>query len=104
MSKVMKTKILGRIGFGAILLFNFSGYASAEKNLYGDFPVTLKSYSGSKNSSVSYKGQIARHLLHESLKKASTLSVWRNNQGTRPDLFFLLLEAENSTPNKLIAT
>ena len=65
----MKTKILGRIGFGAILLFNFSGYASAEKNLYGDFPVTLKSYSGSKNSSVSYKGQIARHLLHESLKK-----------------------------------
>ena len=32
-------------------------------------PVTVKGYSGSKTTSVSYTGQIARHVLHDSLKK-----------------------------------
>ena len=36
---------------------------------YADFPVTVKGYDGSSTTSVSYTGQIARHLLHESLKK-----------------------------------
>ncbi|MCV2403888.1 DUF4856 domain-containing protein [Marinomonas sp. C2222] len=34
------------------------------------FGVTLKGYEGDKTSSVSYGGQIARHALHNSLKKA----------------------------------
>ena len=38
-------------------------------NIYGKFPVTTKSYIGSKTNSVSYTGQIARHTLHDSLKK-----------------------------------
>ena len=37
--------------------------------VYGPFPVTEKSYNGSKTNSVSYTGQIARHVLHDSLKK-----------------------------------
>jgi hypothetical protein len=36
---------------------------------YGPFPVTLQDYTGSKKNSVSYGGQIARHTLHDSLKK-----------------------------------
>ena len=36
---------------------------------YGPFPVTLKGYEGSKTNSVSYTGQIARHVIHDSLKK-----------------------------------
>jgi hypothetical protein len=36
---------------------------------YGPFPVTLQDYTGSKKNSVSYTGQIARHVLHDSLKK-----------------------------------
>lgn len=36
---------------------------------YGPFPVTVKGYSGDKKNSVSYSGQIARHVLHDSLKK-----------------------------------
>ncbi|MEE2773665.1 MAG: DUF4856 domain-containing protein [Pseudomonadota bacterium] len=41
----------------------------AAKLTYGPFPITLKGYSGSKTNSVSYTGQIARHVLHDSLKK-----------------------------------
>lgn len=35
---------------------------------YSEFPITLTSYTGDNPTSVSYKGQIARHLLHNSLK------------------------------------
>lgn len=37
--------------------------------MYAGFPVTVKGYEGSAETSVSYGGQIARHALHESLKK-----------------------------------
>jgi len=39
---------------------------------YGPFPITEKSYSGDKTNSVSYSGQIARHVLHDSLKKLAS--------------------------------
>ena len=41
--------------------------SSANKDaVYEKFPVTVKGYKGSKKSSLSYTGQIARHTLHES--------------------------------------
>ncbi|MEM8862257.1 MAG: DUF4856 domain-containing protein, partial [Chloroflexota bacterium] len=43
-------------------------FAHAGDN-YGPFPITLKGYSGDKTNTVSYSGQIARHVLHDSLKK-----------------------------------
>lgn len=36
---------------------------------YGPFPVTLQGYEGEKTNTVSYGGQIARHVLENSLKK-----------------------------------
>ena len=49
--------------------------AFGDGHSYGPFPITLKGYSGDKTNSVSYSGQIARHVLHDSLKKLSgTLS------------------------------
>lgn len=36
---------------------------------YGPYPITLKGYTGPKTDSVSYTGQMARHVLHNSLKK-----------------------------------
>jgi hypothetical protein len=39
---------------------------------YGPFPVTLQDYTGSKKNSVSYTGQVARHALHDSLKKLAS--------------------------------
>ena len=41
-------------------------------NNYGPFPVTVKGYEGSATNSVSYSGQIARHVLHDSLKKLAS--------------------------------
>ena len=46
-------------------------FGSVHANTYGNFPVTEKSYSGSKKDSTSYTGQMARHVLHNSLKKLS---------------------------------
>ena len=43
----------------------------AANKTYGPFPITVKGYDGSKTNSVSYSGQIARHVLHDSLKKLS---------------------------------
>ncbi|MEC7494702.1 MAG: DUF4856 domain-containing protein [Pseudomonadota bacterium] len=39
-------------------------------DVYGPFPITLKGYDGDRTNSVSYSGQVARQLLHNSLKKA----------------------------------
>ena len=44
--------------------------ANAASN-YADFPITVKDYAGDKKSSISYGGQIARHVLHTSLMKLS---------------------------------
>jgi hypothetical protein len=56
-------------GAAALVVTLMSGTAMADGNVYADFPITVKGYSGSKSNSVSYTGQIARHTLHDSLKK-----------------------------------
>ena len=52
----------------AVSMIGSSAIADGHSVNYGPFPITLKSYSGEKNNSVSYTGQIARHVLHDSLK------------------------------------
>ena len=39
---------------------------------YAGFPVTVSGYTGDKSTSVSYSGQIARHMLHNGLKKMAS--------------------------------
>ena len=41
-------------------------------DVYADFPITLKGYSGDAKTSESYGGQMARHMLHNGLKKAAS--------------------------------
>ena len=53
---------------GAIILPISAAHAGGHSTNYGPFPVTLQGYSGSKDNSVSYSGQVARHVLHDSLK------------------------------------
>ena len=55
-------------GIGIALLS--ASTAAIAGDVYGPFPTTLKGYNGDKANSVSYSGQIARQLLHNSLKKA----------------------------------
>ena len=66
----MKKTIVG--GAAALSLVLLPGAAAADGMVYADFPVTVKGYQGKKTSSVSYTGQIARHALHDSLKKLAT--------------------------------
>lgn len=60
------TVMMGAVALSAALI---AGTAIADDKLYADFPITVKGYSGDKTTSVSYTGQIARHTLHDSLKK-----------------------------------
>ena len=60
--------------------------ANASNTVYGNFPVTEKSYSGSKTSSVSYTGQIARHVLHDSLKKLAGKGNGKPNPGLKAQM------------------
>ena len=53
--------------FASAVLISSSSFARS--NVYADFPITLSDYSGSATTSVSYKGQMARHALESSLKK-----------------------------------
>ena len=53
---------------GASILPITAVQADGHAKTYGPFPVTLQNYSGDKENSVSYSGQIARHVLHDSLK------------------------------------
>ena len=53
----------------AVMAALLASTALADDREYAGFPVTLKGYSGSKTTSVAYTGQIARHVLHDSLKK-----------------------------------
>jgi hypothetical protein len=53
-------------------LFSTQTQEEAANKNYGPFPITVKGYTGTKTNSVSYTGQIARHVLHDSLKKLSS--------------------------------
>jgi hypothetical protein len=58
------------------------GCVFAKPDMYGNFPVTEKSYSGKKKDSTSYTGQVARHVLHNSLKKLAG----KGNGNPNPEL------------------
>ena len=56
-------------GTALLALAALPAAAQGESDVYAGFPVTLKGYEGSAETSVSYGGQIARQVLHDSLKK-----------------------------------
>ena len=58
------------------------GCVFAKPDMYGNFPVTEKSYSGKKKDSTSYTGQVERHVLHNSLKKLAG----KGNGNPNPEL------------------
>lgn len=65
------------------------------KDVYQDFPVTLQGYDGDKKTSVSYTGQIARHLLHDSLK----VLAGQGNGNANPALKAQMLEYYDGNKN-----
>ncbi|MFT5707398.1 MAG: hypothetical protein ACI9ES_001689, partial [Oceanospirillaceae bacterium] len=53
---------------------------------YTDFPITVKDYQGDKKTSVAYPGQMARQVLHNSLKKLAA----KGNGEANPELLALM--------------
>ncbi|SCA56140.1 conserved exported hypothetical protein [Candidatus Terasakiella magnetica] len=76
-----------KLGVSALSLALLTGTALANDNVYSGFPVTVKDYAGKKTTSVAYTGQIARHTLHDSLKKLAG----KGNGKPNPDLKAQLL-------------
>ncbi|MCZ2722702.1 DUF4856 domain-containing protein [Marinomonas sp. 15G1-11] len=50
------------------------------------FDVTLKTYNGEADSSVSYGGQVARHALHNSLKQITKKADGSNSEAVKAEL------------------
>jgi hypothetical protein len=69
------------LGAKALAIVFASGTVLAN-DVYSGFPVTVKGYDGKKKTSVAYTGQIARHVLHDSLKKLA----YSGNGSANPDL------------------
>lgn len=53
---------------------------------YGPFPITVKGYTGTKTNSVSYTGQMARHVLHDSLKKLAGTGTGEANPALEDEM------------------
>ena len=52
-----------------LIAFSFAKTVLADGHqVYGPYPITLKGYDGDKTNSVKYTGQMARQVLHDSLK------------------------------------
>ena len=62
-------KVMIAAGSAFLALAALPAVAQGESDVYAGFPVTLKGYEGPAETSVSYGGQIARQVLHDSLKK-----------------------------------
>lgn len=60
-------KIVSAVALASLASFGMT--AQAADKVYADFPVTVKNYKGNAKHSETYTGQMARHVLHTSLKK-----------------------------------
>ena len=72
--------IAGAVALGAV---GFGLTAQAGEDVYAGFPVTVMNYQGTAETSVSYRGQTARHVLHDSLKKLAALGNGSPNANLR---------------------
>ena len=62
-------KTLLSIAVAASFVLSGQAQAGAHAEIYADFPITVKNYTGTETHSEAYTGQIARHTLHNSAKK-----------------------------------
>ena len=65
---MFKCQFLVATSVATLALFTSSCSGIIDKNVYKYYPVTVAGYKGDKEISVSYTGQVARHVLHDSLK------------------------------------
>ena len=81
--------MLNKLIISSSLVISLAGtplLANANDDVYAKFPVTLKEYKGTKTNTVSYSGQIARHTLHDSLKKLAGKGNGKPNSELRAQM------------------
>ena len=66
---MFKHRFLTGTALAALAFVTYGCKSVSDPNIYKYYPVTVSGYKGSKDISVAYTGQIARHVLHDSLKK-----------------------------------
>ncbi|MEM9369962.1 MAG: DUF4856 domain-containing protein [Pseudomonadota bacterium] len=67
---MLRKLLKGSTCLAATVVIASAAHTDASANgVYGPQPVTVKGYTGEKTNSVSYTGQTARYVLHDSLKK-----------------------------------
>lgn len=86
MKKIAVVTLVALSGISALALAS----GDHDKNVYAGFPVTVKGYEGDKKSSVSYSGQIARHALHNSLKKLVSKANGDNSEQIKAEMLAYL--------------
>ena len=67
----MKQILILLVASFVAISFSQTSFAGGH-DVYGPWPVTVKGYTGDKTNSTSYTGQMARHVLHDSLKSLSS--------------------------------
>lgn len=81
--KIQKLLFTSIIAGSSILTINIS---AASTQTYSGFPITVKAYAGKKSNSVSYSGQVARQVLHNSLKKLASKGTGSENPELKAQL------------------
>ena len=91
----IKAGLLGALVTASVPVLS-SSVASADGHVYGPFPITLKGYSGDKTNSVSYTGQMARHVLHDSLKKLAGTGTGEDNPALEAEMMAYFAGSEKN--------
>ena len=78
------------VGAGMVVVqpAHSSGHPS---DVYGPFPITLSPWLGAEKSSMGYTGQIARHVLHDSLKSLAGKGNGKPNPELKKKMLIKLL-------------
>ncbi|KZM42948.1 hypothetical protein OA92_09105 [Marinomonas sp. SBI22] len=82
----------------ATLVTSIGSSAVFAGEVYNEFPVTVAGYQGSATSSVSYSGQAARHVIHNSLKKTISKGQGKQDadQAAKLALYFEAKDADRA--------
>lgn len=79
-------QLLTALLLGSASTFSIAADHSNHSPVYADFPVTVSGYTGKATTSEAYTGQIARHTLHNSLKKLSAKGNGQENPALKAQL------------------
>lgn len=72
---MIKKQLFAASVTAALGLYNLT----VQADVYANFPVTVTDYTGHQEHSEAYSGQIARHVLHNSLKQLTTMGSGKAN-------------------------